>query len=137
MSWFKLKKNPTAKVPHAITLNARARSERDINLNSRHVRFWSKGAFAPQKVMSALPPKADMCGALAHVCFGPKAGYAASFVLTRKRQSSPEAAPQLIKFDNLVRIVTKASDDDSVVEANELGELYNAFAAEIVQQQFG
>jgi hypothetical protein len=27
----------------------------------------------PQRVMSALPPKADMCGALAHVCFGPKA----------------------------------------------------------------
>ena len=25
----------------------------------------------PQNVMSALPPKADMCGALAHVCFGP------------------------------------------------------------------
>jgi hypothetical protein len=24
-------------------------------------------------MMSALPPKADMCGALAHVCFGPKA----------------------------------------------------------------
>jgi hypothetical protein len=24
-------------------------------------------------VMSALPPKADMCGAIAHVCFGPKA----------------------------------------------------------------
>jgi hypothetical protein len=23
--------------------------------------------------MSALPPKADMCGATAHVCFGPKA----------------------------------------------------------------
>jgi hypothetical protein len=23
--------------------------------------------------MSALPPKADMCGVLAHVCFGPKA----------------------------------------------------------------
>jgi hypothetical protein len=23
--------------------------------------------------MSALPPKADMCSALAHVCFGPKA----------------------------------------------------------------
>jgi hypothetical protein len=27
----------------------------------------------PQMVMSALPPKADMCGALAHVCFGPEA----------------------------------------------------------------
>jgi hypothetical protein len=25
----------------------------------------------PQMVMSALPPKADMCGAIAHVCFGP------------------------------------------------------------------
>jgi hypothetical protein len=25
----------------------------------------------PQKAMSALPPKADMCGALAYVCFGP------------------------------------------------------------------
>jgi hypothetical protein len=24
-------------------------------------------------VMSALPPKADMCGANSHVCFGPKA----------------------------------------------------------------
>jgi hypothetical protein len=30
-----------------------------------------KQTFEPQKVMSALPPKADMCGALAHVCFGP------------------------------------------------------------------
>src|SRR5262245_55391365 len=27
----------------------------------------------PQKVMSASPPKPDMCSALAHVCFGPKA----------------------------------------------------------------
>ena len=27
----------------------------------------------PQMLMSALPPKADMCGALGHVCFGPKA----------------------------------------------------------------
>jgi hypothetical protein len=25
----------------------------------------------PQMVTSALPLKADMCGALAHVCFGP------------------------------------------------------------------
>jgi hypothetical protein len=27
----------------------------------------------PQMIMSALPPKADMCGALADVRFGPKA----------------------------------------------------------------
>jgi hypothetical protein len=30
-----------------------------------------KQTSALQKAMSALPPKADMCGALAHVCFGP------------------------------------------------------------------
>jgi len=30
-----------------------------------------KQTFAPQIVMSALPPKADMYGALAYVCFGP------------------------------------------------------------------
>jgi hypothetical protein len=27
----------------------------------------------PQTVMSALPPKADVCGANRHVCFGPRA----------------------------------------------------------------
>jgi hypothetical protein len=27
----------------------------------------------PQTAMSALPPKADVCGALANVCYGPKA----------------------------------------------------------------
>jgi hypothetical protein len=30
-----------------------------------------KATCASQNVMSALPPKADMCGALAHVRFGP------------------------------------------------------------------
>jgi hypothetical protein len=30
-----------------------------------------KRTFAVQNGMSALPPKADMCGALGHVCFGP------------------------------------------------------------------
>jgi hypothetical protein len=32
-----------------------------------------KQIYAPQKAMSALPPKADVCGALACVCYGPKA----------------------------------------------------------------
>src|SRR5262245_25240221 len=32
-----------------------------------------KQTFAVQNVMSALPPKADMCVALVHVRFGPKA----------------------------------------------------------------
>src|SRR5262245_17273272 len=32
-----------------------------------------KQTYASQKAMSALPPKADMCGANCNVCFGPKA----------------------------------------------------------------
>jgi hypothetical protein len=35
------------------------------------VRFGSKADIPPQKVMSALPPKADICSALAHVRYGP------------------------------------------------------------------
>ena len=31
-------------------------------------------------VMTALPPKADMCSALAYVCFGPQADIARSFL---------------------------------------------------------
>ena len=37
------------------------------------VRFGSLADIATVRPMSALPPKADMCGAVAHVCFGPKA----------------------------------------------------------------
>ncbi|MGB7693455.1 MAG: hypothetical protein WBM12_11345, partial [Pseudolabrys sp.] len=35
-----------------------------------------KQTCAPQKAMSALPPKADMCGATTHVCFVPIADMA-------------------------------------------------------------
>jgi hypothetical protein len=51
-------------------------------VKSRHVQRKSDVRFTPNsdresglphKVISALPPKADMCSALAHVCFGPKA----------------------------------------------------------------
>jgi hypothetical protein len=38
-----------------------------------------KQTFAPQKVMSTLPPKADMCAALAYVCFGPIADIAGPY----------------------------------------------------------
>jgi len=35
--------------------------------------FAGKQTYAVQNGMSALPPKADMCSAVVHVCFGPKA----------------------------------------------------------------
>ena len=45
-------------------------------VQQRHVRFTpnsDRESEFPQKVMSALPPKADMCGAARDVRFGPKA----------------------------------------------------------------
>src|SRR5215510_2791860 len=41
--------------------------------NSAMSALGQKQTDAVQKGMSALPPKADMCSALADVCFGPKA----------------------------------------------------------------
>src|SRR5512139_3553610 len=51
-------------------------SEADICSAISDVRFTpnsDRESGFPQKVVSALPPKADMCGALAHVRFGPEA----------------------------------------------------------------
>src|SRR5215471_4560279 len=51
-------------------------SEADMCSANRRVRFSSNSdpeSEFPQKAMSALPPKADICSALADVCFGPKA----------------------------------------------------------------
>ena len=52
-----------------------------------------KQTFAPQKAMSALPPKADICGAKTNVCFGPRADIvpirprlSARHLLRRQRQ---------------------------------------------------
>src|SRR5690242_10967294 len=46
----------------------------------RHVRFAlnsDRESGVPQTVMSASPPRADMCGANRHICFGPKADISA------------------------------------------------------------
>jgi len=42
-------------------------------MQARLSALGQKQTFAPQQGMSALSPKADMCGAQAHVRFGPKA----------------------------------------------------------------
>jgi hypothetical protein len=42
-------------------------------------------------VMSAFPPKADMCSALAHVCFGPRADIARSYSITSSAEVLPAA----------------------------------------------
>jgi hypothetical protein len=56
--------------------NVRFGSEADICAAISDVRFTpnsDRESEFSQKVMSALPPKADMCGATAYVCFRPKA----------------------------------------------------------------
>jgi hypothetical protein len=46
----------------------------DIGAATKHVRFTPNSdhkSGPPQNAMSALPLKADMCGAFIYVCFGP------------------------------------------------------------------
>jgi hypothetical protein len=61
-------------------------SKADIRAAKSHVRFTPnsdrKSGF-PHKVMSALPPKADMCSALAYVCFGHHSGHCAASIEQR------------------------------------------------------
>jgi hypothetical protein len=57
-------------------INVRFGSKADIRGATSHVRFTpnsDRESRFPQTVMSALPPKADMCTARGHVCFGPTA----------------------------------------------------------------
>src|SRR5262245_29912706 len=63
-------------------LDVRFGSQADMCVAKRNVRFTpnsDRKSRHPQKVMSALPPKADMCGALADVCYGPIADMAVLF----------------------------------------------------------
>jgi hypothetical protein len=46
-----------------------------------------KQTFRIARALSALPPKADMCGALAYVCFGPIADIAVLHSITSSARS--------------------------------------------------
>src|SRR5262249_44124319 len=68
------------------TWDVRFGSKADIGSAQTHVRFTpnsDRKSRHPHKVMSALPPIADMCGATAHVCFGPKADSGADRMVSR------------------------------------------------------
>jgi hypothetical protein len=55
-----------------------------------------------QKAMSALPPKADMCGALAHVCFVPKADIGWLVEMSAKCQDRTHAVQPKSLLGNLI-----------------------------------
>jgi len=53
-----------------------------------------KQTFAVQNAMSALPPKADMCGAIRDVCFVPIADIVSGIRVNKKPpELSPEGFP--------------------------------------------
>jgi hypothetical protein len=57
-------------------IDVRFGSKADMRSAQTHVRFTpnsDRESGHRQTVMSALPPTADMCGAVVHACFGPKA----------------------------------------------------------------
>src|SRR5262249_27693672 len=60
--------------------------------NVQHSQMGQKQIFAPQKAMSALPSKADICGATRDVRFGPKADmvrFYAKMTITSKMRTPP------------------------------------------------
>jgi hypothetical protein len=68
-----------------------------------------KRTCALQWAMSALPPKADMCVALAYACFGPKADIRVSIDLQPRPRglAVPErtvAAPAVMELSELAQV---------------------------------
>jgi hypothetical protein len=77
--------------------NVRFGSQADICAAKRHVRFTpnsDRNNGHRQTVMSTLPPKADMCGALANVGYGPKAD-----MLKRETERPPRGGLPGVRSD--------------------------------------
>src|SRR5262249_22563266 len=75
-----------------------------------HVRFTPESdreSVFPQKVMSALPPKADMCGATRDVRFGPKADIADYSIISSVRERSEGGTVRPIALA-VLRLITNS-----------------------------
>jgi len=75
--------------------NVRFGSKADIRTAQTDVRFTpnsDRKSRHAAMVMSALPPKADVCGANRHVCFGPKADIVSAVRSPRHTATSRRAA---------------------------------------------
>src|SRR5262249_24812995 len=71
-----------------------------------------------QTVMSALPPKADMCSATAHVCFGPKADILQPrskrcYSISSSAVASSSGAMLRPNAVAVLRLITNSNLDDS------------------------
>src|SRR5262245_12122528 len=97
---------PHAEENHKAPRNVRYWPKADMSLCAAPVRSWgvkqsaaTHVRFTPNSdresghqhtIMSALPPKADMCSALADVCFGPKADIGPSYSITASARASTD-----------------------------------------------
>jgi hypothetical protein len=70
----------------------------------------------PHKVMSALPPKADMCSAARDVCFGPIADICSARVRVR---FTPESGQSTLRH-GVRRIRIQVSQQNALIEFPEL-----------------
>jgi len=71
----------------------------------------------PQEVMSALPPIADMCSALAYVCFGPKADIKPCDLDVPKRETlAYKMTRPLIQFLAVIRHDVEKRTDFTIEE---------------------
>src|SRR5262245_26034081 len=68
-----------------------------------------KRTCALQNVMSALPPKADMCSAHAHVCFGPKADMEPSHSITSLALARSDGGTERPSALAVLRLITSSN----------------------------
>jgi hypothetical protein len=62
----------------------------------------------PRKVVSALPPKADMCGAARDVRFGPIADVCPLYSITSSARASNEAGIEMPNAFAVLRLITSS-----------------------------
>jgi hypothetical protein len=77
-----------------------------------HVRFTpnsDRESEIPQKAMSALPPKADMCSAIRDVRFGPKADMATDYSTTSSTIESRPAGKARPNAFAVLRLITNSN----------------------------
>jgi hypothetical protein len=76
----------------ATTIVATVASAQEGGMQGQMSALGQKQTYAVRNAMPALPPIADLCGALDHVCFGPTADIVDFIGSPRRRERSTQEA---------------------------------------------
>ena len=99
-----------------------------VNSLGRHMSaLGQKQTFALQKGMSALLPKADMCGATRDVRYGPKADMTTLYSITSLARASSEGGTVMPSTFAVLRLMTSSS-----LVGNSIGEWANGVPLSIL-----